>query len=196
MGPYFGTVVKSRRKTDSSAKDFASQGNLDGFFKCSDLLTDGLVHESKIWKRQSAWQKMKSKECASLQICVQYKKKLSQHDINRNLGIKTMKNIAGWVSCSTVWRWDMVLHGKIVWNIWKEARKISRTILYRKGTGYRIKDPLSKLASEVLFPDETFYCIKGFLLDYRYFVLGVTAALKAHKCFWIPFYWKQGKVEP
>lgn len=32
MGLYFGTVVKSRRKTDSSEKDFAAQRNLDGFF--------------------------------------------------------------------------------------------------------------------------------------------------------------------
>lgn len=77
MGQYFGAVVKSRRKTDSPEKDFTARGNLDGFFRCSDLLTDGLVYESKTWKRQSAWQKLKSKECASLQICVQYKKVVS-----------------------------------------------------------------------------------------------------------------------
>lgn len=69
MGPYF-VLVKSRRKLESSEKDFAAQGIPDGLFRCSNLRADGLVHDRKTWKRQIAWPKIKSKECACLQICV------------------------------------------------------------------------------------------------------------------------------
>lgn len=57
-------------------------------FRCSDLLTDGLVCEIKTWKSQSAWQNLKSKECARLERCVRYKNQLCQHGGSRNLGIK------------------------------------------------------------------------------------------------------------
>lgn len=72
MRSYFEAVVKRSRKTGSE-KDFAALGNLDGFFRCSDLLTVGLIHESfKTWKRQNCLAKNPEKQgmCWSTEMCV------------------------------------------------------------------------------------------------------------------------------
>lgn len=76
MGSYF-LMVKSRRKLDSSEKDFAALGNPDGFFRCRNLWADGLAHDSKTWKRQIGWSKIKKQgTCLSTDTCVVFKIKV------------------------------------------------------------------------------------------------------------------------
>lgn len=63
MGPYF-VMVTSRRKLDFSEKDFAAQGNPDGFLGVLTSELMDLYMTAKSGRDKLAGPKPKSKECA------------------------------------------------------------------------------------------------------------------------------------